>query len=352
MEEPRESSDPRALTATEPFASDNRPRYTPGTDHVESWFFRANHPTEPKALWLKATLLGRRRGPSVAEVWCSLFDGGPPRARGAKVTVPVEEAEFSGSPLGIEIAESRFRLEADGGSARGAAGGFTWDLRWRRPPGAPAPLTEPLCLLPFRRLIDAPLPKNKLLTPAPALQFSGTVTWDGETWEVDRWLGMQGHNWGAAHSPQYAWGQCNFTNAQGAPFASVEAASGRIVVAGQTTPLLALMTIRRGNQAYRFDRLLDLWNQKAKIDFPRWSLRMRGPDGEAALTMEARPERMVCLGYENPDGRLSHCLNSKLARVHLRVNPVNDDGFECTSDHGGALEFLQPDPPPQIAEVV
>jgi hypothetical protein len=163
---------------------------------------------------------------------------------------------------------------------------------------------------------------------------------------------MQGHNWGPAHSPQYAWGQCNFSDASGQPFASVEAASGRVVIAGLTTPILALMTVRRNDQTYRFDRLLDLWNREATIDFPNWSLRMKGRDGEALLTMSARPDRMVCLGYENPSGQISYCLNSKLSQVSLKVNPINEEAFECRSEHGGALEFLQAEPVREISEVI
>ena len=41
-------------------------------------------------------------------------------------------------------------------------------------------------------------------------------------------------------------------------------------------------------------------------------------------------------------------MNSKLARVRLRVNPANGQGFEVHSPHGGALEFLQPRPDPRI----
>ena len=54
---------------------------------------------------------------------------------------------------------------------------------------------------------------------------------------------------------------------------------------------------------------------------------------------------MVCLGYFNPDGRLSYCLNSKLAHVRLEVEPRHGDAFVLTSEHGGALEFLVPENP-------
>ncbi len=336
------------MSAVTVHQADNAPRFQAGTEHVESWFFRANHPTEPRAIWLKATILSRRGG-AVAEAWCSLFDGDRDRALGRKVTVPMASARIGGSSLGIHVEGCSFQLGADRGSAKGTLGEFSWDLSWERLPG---PLGEPLCMLPSRRLVDARLPRNKLLTPSPVLLCSGTARWGGQTWSMERWPGMQGHNWGRAHSPEYAWGQCVFSSELGEPVCTVEAASGRVALGGRTSPLLALMSIRRGGRVYRFDRLLDLWNRDARIDFPEWTLRMKGPAGEALLSMRARPERMVCLGYENPSGQLSHCLNSKLAAVSLRVNPVNEEAFECRSLHGGALEFLQREPVSAIPEVV
>ncbi len=330
---------------------DNRVRFTfdRPTDHVESWFLRANHPREPRALWIKATILSRHRGSAVAEVWCSFFDGVGGLTRACKNTVAITEADCRPTP--INIASCFFDLAADGGRAEGvlAGGELTWNLYWRPVDGA---MAKPLCLLPNRRLIDAPFPKNKLLTPSPILRFSGSVHWKGVEWSIEDWLGMQGHNWGPAHAPEYAWGQCIFTDTQGEPFCVVEGAAGRIRIGGMTSPILALMTIREGEREYRFDRLLDIWNRRTSIAFPDWTLRMKGPDGEALLSMRARPERMVQLGYENPKGGLSYCLNSKLAAVSLRVNPVDGHGFECTSEHGGALEFLRPEPAPELREVI
>lgn len=323
--------------------SDNAPRLKPGTDHVESWFLRANDPASPRAVWVKATALVRANGESVAEAWCSVFDHD--RARGFRATVPLGQARLVGDadrPTEAEVAGTRLQLELDGGRAEGGlrseTGAVAWDLRFRRFDG---PLGDPLCLLPDRRLIDARLPRNKLLTPFPVALFEGTLSWDDATWDLGGWVGMQGHNWGPAHAPEYAWGQAVFLDASGAPFAMVEAASGRVVVGPFTTPVLSLLTARRGEREFRFDHILDLWNQRPRAAFPDWTLGMSGKAGEALLTMRAAPERTVCLGYDNPTGPRGLCLNSKTAGVVLRLNPNEEDGFELLSPHGGALEFLQ-----------
>jgi hypothetical protein len=290
---------------------DNAPRFRAGTDHVESWFVRTNDPAGPRALWLKATVLVRADGTSVAEAWCSVFDGD--RAAAFRQTLPLTEATFD--PDGSSsVGPLALRLGADDGSSRGELaserGTVRWDLTFARHPGA---LGEPMCLLPSRRLVDGGFPRNKLLTPFPVASFGGGLDWDGERWDLDGWVGMQGHNWGAAHSPEYAWGQCVFPGDE----AVVEAASGRIELGRRSSPLFSMLVVRRGGREHRFDRIVDLWRQQPAIDFPRWSLRMRGRAGEATLRMEGAPEGMVCLGYDNPARATSYCLNSKTARVRV-----------------------------------
>ena len=328
---------------------DNRPRFRSGTDHVESWFVRANDPGAPRALWLKATVLTRADGTSVAEAWCSVFDG--TRTAAFRQHVSLADAGFDrdASGLGARVGTLALALTEDGGSSTGRLAGdggqVAWDLAFERLPGA---LGRPMSLLPSARLVDAPFPKNKLLTPFPAAAFTGRLTWQGETWDLGSWVGMQGHNWGAAHSPEYAWGQCVFPEQD----AVVEAASGRIELGSRTSPLFSMLVVRRGGEEYRFDRLIELWRQRPRIDFPQWTLAMKGAAGVAVLEMTGDPAAMVCLGYDNPARARSYCLNSKTARVRLRVTPRRGWAFELNSEHRGALEFLRPDEVPEVQPVV
>ena len=85
----------------------------------------------------------------------------------------------------------------------------------------------------------------------------------------------------------------------------------------------------------------------------RWSkVSLRSGDGEATLEMNASNQPMVCLGYDNPNGERSYCFNSKLAAVTLKVRPADAASFTCTSEHGGALEFLRREPDPRFPSVV
>jgi hypothetical protein len=327
---------------------DNAPRHHAAQGGVESYFLRANHPSEPRALWLKATVLVPDRGRPVAEAWVAVFR--PDGAFAVKETVPLEDASFSGREESVRIAVAgcAFELGPTGGRVTGELGRGDRSTRWDLAYAAVPELSAPMCPYPTRRMIDGGFPKSKLLTPVPCARFSGTL--DGEP--VTDWIGMQGHNWGRSHAHEYAWGQAVFTGSDGAPHALCEGFSARIKLGPVVTPRLSALIVRRGTREYRFDRVFRAWRQRAALDGREWTLRVRGDDGEAVLAMRAETSRMVCLGYENPDGALSYCLNSKLARVVLRVNPTDGDGFECRSEHGGALEFLVRTPDPAFPHVV
>ncbi len=321
--------------------------------HVESYFLRANDPRRPRAIWLKATILQPRSGPPVAESWGIFFDGDENRTLAHRETRPLSSSTFPDPrEAKIAVAGCTFSLSPAGSSAgelESPRGKLAWNLSWTREPSR---MGEPLSLYPHPALVEGPFPKTKILTPLPALFFSGTIAAAGETIAVDRWPGMQGHNWGAEHPWEYAWGQCLFPNSSGGLEAMVEGFSGRLRLAGRTTPALSALVVRRHDRTFRFDRLLDLWRQTARITDRTWTLAMRGGDGEVELSMDAGAQPIACLGYRNPDGRLSYCLNTKLARVHLKLKPKSAAPLELESAHGGALEFLRHAPDPKIAEVV
>lgn len=329
---------------------DNRRRHQEQPLH-ESWFVKANSLNSAKALWLKMTLCDRGMGSVAASAWCSVFDGDNNLAWASREQLPLWQSRFEDGAL--ELEGCRMLLDPEKGAARGhlrdSRGEARWDIAWQRIEG---PLGDALSL-PNRRLVDSPLLKSQLLTPAPALIFSGFVEFNGERWQIDNWQGMQGHNWSQAAPVQYVWGTSQFVDEQGQIVGLVEALAGRIRVAGLRSPDLALMLIRHRDKIYHFDNIAALWRRKTKVTFPEWSMSMRSKKAKATLHMRADPKRMVCLGYEYPGKPdLAYCLNSKLAEVELRVEPTDAEPFMLHSAHGGALEFLQQERPDGLLTVL
>lgn len=322
----------------------NACRATGGPGHIESYFLRLNHPTRPLALWLKATLFSPLAGDAVAESWLVWFDGEKQTTFAHRETVPQKDATFSPrTDGGTDVHTPSLDLSlTSAGTARGAfqapQGAASFALSWTCAPG---PVGKPLSLYALRLLREGPFPKLKLLTPFPWLTFNGGLHLPSGDLEVKGWPGMQGHNWGREHPFEYAWGQCVFPASGGAPATLAEGFTARIRIAGRLTPWLSTLVVRRGERSYAFDRLLDFWRQESTMTRDRWTLRLRGPDGETRLRMDASGRPMACLGYKNPDGHVSYCFNSKLAEVLLEVKPKDGPAFTCRSAHQGALEFLR-----------
>lgn len=332
-------------------AADNALRFGGRPGHVESYFLRANHPSRPLALWLKATILAPLDGPPVAEAWIIVFDGERGATFAHRQTQPFAEARVSGAgapALAVQAAGLALSLGAPGGATGtfvAPHGTAALELRWR---ADASPIARPLSILPWRALRTGPFPRSKLLTPFPSLRFSGRLDWPGGVVELTDWPGMQGHNWGREHAYEYAWGQCLFP----ADDVMVEGFSARLRVAGRVLPRLSAMVVRRGARAFRFDTIFDAWRQRADVGPDTWALTLRNGASEATLAMDASGRPMVCLGYGNPDGQPSYCFNSKLAKVTLTVRPADDASFTCVSEHGGALELLRRDPDPRFPHVV
>jgi hypothetical protein len=304
---------------------------------VESYFVRANDPASPRAFWLKATALTTVAGRATCSAWVACFaeDKGA-----ARIDLPRRQCAFS-DPSRLTIGAVDWTLTEDSGTSEGAIGDFRWAVHWRadRDYG-------PLCLFPTRRLLSAPLPKSKLVTPTPRAQFWGRVQWRDRRWDIDGWPGMQGHNWGREHAHRYAWGQCLFDEGM------CEAFSAKVKLGPARSPTLSALVAVVGGRTYRFDRLVDRWRQSAVIGRYDWFLGLSGRSGRAELTLRASPEQMVALAYDNPSGTRAYCLNSKLAEARLRVWPVDDQPFALHSLWGGALEFLRAEPDPVCGEVV
>lgn len=329
-----------------PEPNDNALRFHGQPGHVESYFLRANHPTRPLALWLKATILAPLHGPAVAESWFIWFDGEKNTTFAQKQTTPYSSASFADES--IQVAGTHFELRASGtakGTTTGAQGTARFDLSWKKDE---SPIAQPLSLFPLRILRMGPFPKSKLNTPFPSLRFSGTVELPSGTQTVSDWPGMQGHNWGKEHTFEYAWGQCLFP----ADDAMAEGFSARVRVAGRVLPRLSGLVVRKGGRTYHFDTLVDAWRQRAEVSSDRWLVSLRSNDGEATLEMDASKRPMACLGYDNPDNERSFCFNSKLARATLTVRPADGASFTCTSEHGAALEFLRRQADPRFPHVV
>lgn len=329
---------------TETNVEPNGVRFDPKRSHghVESYFLKINDPERPRALWIKATILHREGTPAsaaLAESWVVAFD----RERGHvahKKTIPIGDAHFGAGPTldvgvaGCVIAPTK---------ARGAIEDVTWDLDL-------AAHGSPIYLYGGRRMYEGKLPSQKSLSCMPDLAASGTIRVRGEVWNVVGWRGSLGHNWGRKHTYLYAWGQISSwegvgTSPEGASELVFEGATGRVAVGPVIAPALSVLAVRHRGVTYSWNALSDIRSNRATIDdgLRRWSFHGANALGRIEGELEADTNDFVGLGYENPDGAMTYCLNSKLARARIRLELSGRAPLVVTSKTA-ALEIGTRDP--------
>ncbi|MFW5876578.1 MAG: tocopherol cyclase family protein [Myxococcota bacterium] len=294
----------------------NALRWHPGdTGHVESHFLKANSPDGRRAVWVKHTVFAPEAADreAVAEVWAIAFDrdGGERFPVGGKQSVPVDEARFDDRPFRIVAAGSELRS----GEARGQVDReghlLRWDLRYE-------PRQPPFRTYPSELMYRGRFPKLKSLTPCPDGIFSGSLEVDGERWEVDRWPGMQGHNWGRGHLDIYAWAHCNSWDGD-VKDVWFEAGCGKLRMGPIMSPWLGVAALHIDGHTIRFDGPRGVLPRAVQVGFDRWRFRFEAPGHVLHGDIAADPSRMAGLYYRNPAGPTTHCLNSKLARATLRL---------------------------------
>jgi len=320
--------------------------------HVESYFLKANDPAGDRALWVRGTIFCSTHEPDrpVAEGWAIAFDRRAqapsdrplPRHVAVKHVLPYSNASFGTRDLAI-----RWRVPATRGDAGASDEGVEitpsstagnirtrdhcvrWDLKY----AGDAP---PIVPLPAAAMYTGPLPKSKLVTPVPDALFTGEVNVDGETWAIDGWRGMQGHNWGTAHADLYAWCHCNVW-AEEQDFI-LEGLSARVRVGPVMSPLLTIVCARYRGVVYDFNRPLEIYRAEGDVSPRRWTFSTHGKLARIEGIVEADTEDMVGLYYPNPDGPMTYCLNSKIARARIRFEAAGRAPLNLTT-RAAALEI-------------
>ena len=322
-------------------------RYHSGDEggHYESWFVRGNHPSAPRAFWIRYTIFVPKGRPQDArgERWAIAFDGERGQIVAVKDEHPIADCRFGKSALDVAIAGSTLDEARLQGEAR--CGGH--HVRWALDYTSPAP---PLLLL-DEGLYGARLPRAKALVSAPLACFDGELFVDGERWPVESWVGSQNHNWGDKHTDFYAWTQV--AGFDEAPDAFLELATARVVLGGLTTPALTVMALTLDGETHRCSSIPKALRASGRYDLFHLSFDVRcADDARVTGVVCARPEEFVALPYDNPPGGVRTCLNTKIARCELTVRRPGRPPLVLGSARRAAFEILTDEPAPGVPRLV
>jgi len=317
--------------------------------HVESYFLKANEPTGDRALWIKATIFAGQSDPlrPVVEGWAIAFDrrGGERRHVAVKHTLPFEAAAFHRGGLGVgwkvpvsARAEHPAELTLTPGESTGLVVGpehrVAWNLRFSQ-------RGEAFAHYPYPLMYEAPLPAFKVCSPCPDARFEGEVIVDGERWSLDGWRGMQGHNWGPEHTERYAWSHSAIWE-EGDDLL-LDGLSAKVALGPVRTPLLTLICVRHEGVDYAFNTPVELVRSHGEIGPGRWTFSAKNRRARIEGSVEASDEDFVGLYYPNPDGRMTYCLNTKLATAQVCFQPAGGPAI-TRSSRCAALEIATRDP--------
>ncbi len=312
----------------------NGARWTAGDPrgHYESWFQRANHPTRPRAFWIRYTIFSPKGRPTdaIGELWAIYFDGERGEVVAVKEERSIRECRFAKSELDARVGSATLDGERLRGEASTAERTIAWSLSYTSP--------EPLLLDFHRKLYGAPLPKAKVLVGSPNAVYRGRLTVNGESVEIDGWVGSQNHNWGEKHTDEYAWGQV--AGFDEAPDAFLEVGSGRIKLGPLYSPSLTILTLRLGGETFAFNTITKGLASKGHYDYFRFWFEAGDDDVRVAGNIAAAASDFVGLPYKNPPGGTKTCLNTKIARCDLTIRRRGLPPQTLSSRHRAAFEIL------------
>jgi hypothetical protein len=301
----------------------------------ESYFLRANHPTKPRAFWIRYTLFSPKGNLAGTEgqLWAIYFDGETASRTAVKESVALDGCSFSPTDLRVRIGESVLDASHLKGLARDARHQLSWDLAYQG-------TALPAFLLPLD-LYSRGFPKAKVLTGVPLADFSGHLSIDGHTVDVSGWRGSQNHNWGLKHTDQYAWGQVAGFDSE--PDAFLECSTARLKIGPFWTPWLTNLVLRVRGREFQLNSLGQAVRNRGRYDYFSWTIEAaRGPI-RVAVTFSSSADRFLALGYNDPPGGTRTCLNTKLAACRVRITEGDQPPIELTTESRAAFEILAVD---------
>jgi len=319
------------------FTSDNR------RGHYESWFQRANHPTLPRAFWLRYTIFSPRGRPgdAVGELWAAYFDGDTRRVVAVRRQVPVANCAFGLDGLSVRIDDAVLDAGQLKGESASGDDRIAWELSYEG--------REPPLLLLKPHYYTRAFPKAKAVVGSPNARFTGRLVVNGEAIDVSEWQGSQNHNWGSAHTDHYAWGQV--AGFDDAPDAFLECVSGRLRMGPVWTPTFTLLVLRLDGQEWALNSLGQALAARGRFSPYDWRLRSRARGVEIAAHFHGPDWSFAALRYGNPAGGSKVCLNSKIATCELTVSRPGHPPRVLRSANRAAFEILMDTPPPGVSIV-
>jgi hypothetical protein len=305
------------------------PKLDRGAGHYESFYIKACPPEGRLGVWIRHTVHQRPGAEPTASLWLTLFDAEAAGPQAGKATFPASELS-AGDAEYIRIDGASLTDGRATGELRSKTLDASWDLTFTDPAG-------PLRHLPYEWMYRAPLPRTKVLSPYPDARFEGDLTVAGRRIEVDGWLGMIGHNWGAEHAERWIW--LHGTGFAGRRGARLDVAAGRIRLGPWTTPWVANGVLVLDGDEHRLGGLERVRSTRiteaptgCEFALPGKGLTVRG-------RVVSEPRDLVGWVYADPEGPEHNTLNCSISDMELSVERPGEQPDRLELSGGAAYEI-------------
>jgi hypothetical protein len=310
------------------------PAVAKSAGHYESFFLKAARPEGGLAVWIRYTVHKRPREAAKGFVWFTLFDS----EQGVLASKAEARNPRTRRDAYIQLGDSVFAPGRAAGAAASSQLDASWELAFH---GTEAPVWH----LP-RWAYRAPLPRTKLLTPHPAVTFSGWVRAGERILNLQGWPGTVGHNWGSEHARRTIW--IHGANFRGYEDAWLDLAFARVKLGPVTTPWIGNGTLCLDGRRHRLGGLERTRSTEVEESLEQSYFTIGGDGVEVTGSVSAPRKNFVGWLYAHPKGGEHQTINSSIANLRLDVVRVESPPVTLEVFGGAAYEVQLEDRYDQI----
>jgi len=311
----------------------------------EVWYLKLVEPKGQRALWLRFTLLNNPRlSKQEACIWAIFFKRSSNHVEKFALKETLSSDHFKTNNRGFRMGDHSFSDQQTSGKIKQGKQEIEWSL-------AMCPRKNLNFDFVPSSLARLRLVKNYAVTVQSDLHFNGWVKVNGESFQWQNAPGMQGHLFGQKNGYAWAWAHGNcFVDSRGAPVDFVfEGLTAQARLANRyPSPYISSFFIVYQGRPFYFNRIRDSIFCHSRFDYQGWEIKLRSGDLEFHLHIQSQPHEFAGLTYEDTDGSLIYCSNSKLSSMKVQIFRQQKLEVEYTAPHTVAYEVASRTKPTDI----
>ncbi|HOV31785.1 MAG TPA: hypothetical protein PLX23_00300 [Candidatus Hydrogenedens sp.] len=318
----------------------------------EVWYWKLNPQDEAWSFWFRYTLL-KNEAKSVIEVW-GIFtrretqkkeEGENVQNIAIKETFPIEQCKYGASENAnsISIGENFVDFITCKGNLCKRDNQLSWGLNL-----TPIFPQSSFNFIP-RSLWRLGIVKNYTVTVHEKMLFNGNIKVNEDIISVQNALGMQGHLAGLKQGHSWAWAHsCIFSDeetGESVPIIiDVLSACARIGKK-MVSPQLTTLFLYYDGKEYILNSIKSILSTKSRYIPLFWEIKGKTCDFIFSISIEADMPTVVGVQYEDTDGSMLYCYNTKMATIKLILHDLtNNNEKHFVSLQKGAFEWVQRKP--------